>query len=174
MGKKLGDPANPLLMSVRSGAKFSMPGMMNTILNLGLNDQTVEGLAPRTAVIRASPTIAIAASSRCSAKWRSTSKCSKFDDVFDARKHKAKAKLDTDLSADDLKAVIGDYKKLVQKETRQSFSAGRAPAARHVARCGVPVLVGHRTPPLTAAWKRSRTIWHRRERPGHGVRQYGR
>jgi pyruvate,orthophosphate dikinase len=48
IGKKLGDPANPLLVSVRSGAKFSMPGMMNTILNLGLNDETVEGLAERT------------------------------------------------------------------------------------------------------------------------------
>ena len=45
IGKKLGDPSNPLLVSVRSGAKFSMPGMMNTILNLGLNDKTVEGLA---------------------------------------------------------------------------------------------------------------------------------
>ena len=45
IGKKLGDPANPLLVSVRSGAKFSMPGMMNTILNLGLNDETTEGLA---------------------------------------------------------------------------------------------------------------------------------
>src|SRR5260370_24338207 len=49
IGKKLGDPANPLLLSVRSGAKFSMPGMMNTILNLGLNDQTVEGLAKNSA-----------------------------------------------------------------------------------------------------------------------------
>ncbi len=46
-GKKLGDPANPLLCSVRSGAKFSMPGMMNTILNLGLNDSTVEGSGAR-------------------------------------------------------------------------------------------------------------------------------
>src|SRR3990170_1792 len=45
LGKKLGDPENPLLVSVRSGAKFSMPGMMDTILNLGLNDQTVEGMA---------------------------------------------------------------------------------------------------------------------------------
>src|SRR5580658_3958329 len=45
MGKKLGDPSDPLLVSVRSGAKFSMPGMMNTILNLGLNDKSVEGLA---------------------------------------------------------------------------------------------------------------------------------
>src|SRR5436309_10503102 len=48
MGKKLGDPADPLLLSVRSGAKFSMPGMMNTILNLGLNDETTEGLAKKT------------------------------------------------------------------------------------------------------------------------------
>src|SRR5580693_5908871 len=48
IGKKLGDPDNPLLVSVRSGAKFSMPGMMNTILNLGLNDKSVEGLAKRS------------------------------------------------------------------------------------------------------------------------------
>ncbi len=47
-GKTFGDPANPLLVSVRSGSKFSMPGMMDTILNLGLNDQTVEGLARKT------------------------------------------------------------------------------------------------------------------------------
>src|SRR5262249_45186554 len=48
IGKKLGDSENPLLVSVRSGAKFSMPGMMNTILNLGLNDETVEGLVKRS------------------------------------------------------------------------------------------------------------------------------
>jgi len=48
MGKKLGDPANPLLVSVRSGAKFSMPGMMDTVLNLGLNDDTLQGLIAAT------------------------------------------------------------------------------------------------------------------------------
>ena len=48
VGKRLGDPDNPLLVSVRSGAKFSMPGMMDTVLNLGLNDESVEGLATRT------------------------------------------------------------------------------------------------------------------------------
>ena len=48
MGKKLGDPADPLLVSVRSGARASMPGMMDTVLNLGLNDTSVEGLAART------------------------------------------------------------------------------------------------------------------------------
>ena len=72
MGKKLGGDDDPLLVSVRSGAKFSMPGMMNTILNLGLNDKSDEGLAEKPA-IRASPTIGIGASFRCSAKWRCTS-----------------------------------------------------------------------------------------------------
>ena len=121
MGKKLGDASDPLLLSVRSGAKFSMPGMMNTILNLGLNDKTRRRAWPRTAPIRASPTTVIAASSRCSAKWRSTSTCSKFDHIFDERKKKVKAKLDTDLSAEDLKAIIGDYQKLVKKETGKPF-----------------------------------------------------
>ena len=65
-GKKFGDPANPLLVSVRSGARDSMPGMMDTILNLGLNDATVEGLARRPATADL-PGTAIAASCRCTA-----------------------------------------------------------------------------------------------------------
>ena len=56
MGRTLGDPDDPLLVSVRSGAKFSMPGMMDTILNLGLNDRSVKGLARLAAVASASPT----------------------------------------------------------------------------------------------------------------------
>ncbi len=62
MGHRLGDPLEPLLVSVRSGAKFSMPGMMDTVLNLGLNDVSVDGLAHATA-IRASPTTPTVASS---------------------------------------------------------------------------------------------------------------
>ena len=68
MGARFGDPENPLLFSVRSGAPVSMPGMMNTILNLGLNDEIAEGLARRPA-IRALPTTPIAALSRCSPMW---------------------------------------------------------------------------------------------------------
>ena len=64
MNSKFGDPSNPLLMSVRSGARASMPGMMDTILNLGLNDVVVEGLAKRQAM-SVLPTIAIVASYRC-------------------------------------------------------------------------------------------------------------
>jgi pyruvate,orthophosphate dikinase len=120
IGKKLGDPANPLLVSVRSGAKFSMPGMMNTILNLGLNDKTVEGLAKLTN----NPRFAYDSYRRFIQMFGEVAldiDKEKFDHIFDARKAKAKVKLDTDLKAEDLKAVIAHYKKLVKKETRKDF-----------------------------------------------------
>jgi len=120
MGKKLGDPANPLLLSVRSGAKFSMPGMMNTILNLGLNDETTEGLAKKSN----NPRFAYDCYRRFIQMFGEVSleiDMEKFDHIFDSRKAKAKVKLDTDLTADDLKAIIGDYLKLVQKETKKPF-----------------------------------------------------
>ena len=81
----------------------------------------------------------------------------KFDDVFDERKKKAKVKLDTDLTADDLKAIIDDYKKLVQKETGKPFPQDAREQLAMPSRRRVPLLVGQRTPPTTAAWKRSPT-----------------
>jgi pyruvate,orthophosphate dikinase len=120
IGKKLGDAENPLLVSVRSGAKFSMPGMMNTILNLGLNDKTVEGLAKRSG----NPRFAYDSYRRFIQMFGEVALnigMEKFDHIFDTRKHKAKTKLDTDLSAKDLQAIIDDYKKLVLKETKKPF-----------------------------------------------------
>jgi pyruvate,orthophosphate dikinase len=120
IGKKLGDPENPLLVSVRSGAKFSMPGMMNTILNLGLNDATVEGLVKRSN----NPRFAYDSYRRFIQMFGEVAlniDMEKFDHIFDERKHKVKAKLDTDLTADDLKVIIDQYKKLVQKETKKPF-----------------------------------------------------
>jgi pyruvate,orthophosphate dikinase len=120
MGQKLGDAANPLLLSVRSGAKFSMPGMMNTILNLGLNDRTTEGLAAKSG----NPRFAYDCYRRFIQMFGEVAldvDMAKFDHIFDSRKAKVKAKLDTDLTADDLKAIIADYKKLVQKETGKPF-----------------------------------------------------
>src|ERR1700691_4573134 len=119
-GKTLGDPSNPLLLSVRSGAKFSMPGMMNTILNLGLNDKTVEGLAKRTGNAR----FAYDSYRRFIQMFGEVAldiEMEKFNHIFDARKQKAKVKLDTDLKAEDLAAIIVDYKKVVQKETGKPF-----------------------------------------------------
>src|SRR5207253_8292219 len=100
-GKKLGDPADPLLLSVRSGAKFSMPGMMNTILNLGLNDETTEGLAKKSG----NPRFAYDCYRRFIQMFGEVAlgiDMEKFDHAFDERKHKTKAKLDTDLTAADL------------------------------------------------------------------------
>jgi pyruvate,orthophosphate dikinase len=111
IGKKLGDPKNPLLVSVRSGAKFSMPGMMNTILNLGLNDETTEGLAKLTN----NPRFAYDSYRRFIQMFGEVAldvPMEKFDEIFDKQKHKAKVKSDTELSADDLKAIIVEYKKV--------------------------------------------------------------
>jgi len=119
-GQKLGAGENPLLVSVRSGAKFSMPGMMDTILNLGLNDKSVEALAKRSNNLR------FAADS-----YRRLIQMfgnvvleipkSAFDDVFDAKKKQKKTKLDTDLDAKALKEVIEEYKKVVRKHAKRDF-----------------------------------------------------
>ena len=120
IGKKLGDPKNPLLVSVRSGARFSMPGMMNTILNLGLNDATTAGLAALTK----NPRFAYDSYRRFIQMFGQVAldmDMEKFDHIFDARKLKAKVKMDTDLTAEDLRVIIEDYKKLVLKETKKPF-----------------------------------------------------
>jgi pyruvate, orthophosphate dikinase len=120
MGQKLGDAANPLLLSVRSGAKFSMPGMMNTILNLGLNDVTTAGLATKSGNER----FAYDCYRRFIQMFGEVAlnvPMEKFDHIFDSRKAKVKAKVDTDLNAEDLKIIIADYKSLVQKETGKPF-----------------------------------------------------
>ena len=119
-GQKLGKGDNPLLVSVRSGAKFSMPGMMDTILNLGLNDQSVEALAKRSN----NPRFAYDSYRRLIQMFGNVVldiEKSEFDEVFDAKKKQKKAKLDTDLDAKALKEVIDEYKKVVKKHTKQEF-----------------------------------------------------
>ena len=120
MGQKLGDVANPLLVSVRSGAKFSMPGMMDTILNLGLNDETVKTLAAKSH----NPRFAYDCYRRFIQMYGNVVlEVSKhdFDAIFDGQKKKAKVKLDTGLTAEDLQQVIAGYKTLVQKKTGKPF-----------------------------------------------------
>lgn len=119
-GKKLGDPADPLLVSVRSGARESMPGMMDTVLNLGLNDETVQGLARQTSNERFA--------------WDAYRRFvgmfgrivlgvpgEKIDHVFDDAKSRAGARQDTELNADQLRAVTQELKELVEKETGSPF-----------------------------------------------------
>ncbi len=120
MGQRLGDVDNPLLVSVRSGAKFSMPGMMDTILNLGLNDQTVRALEEKSSNAR----FAYDCYRRFIQMYGNVVLDigkDEFEAIFDGQKKKAKAKLDTDLSAADLQQVIAGYKKLVEKKTGNPF-----------------------------------------------------
>jgi pyruvate, orthophosphate dikinase len=120
MGQKLGSVNNPLLVSVRSGAKFSMPGMMDTILNLGLNDETVKALEAKSGNAR----FAYDCYRRFIQMYGNVvTEIDKkeFEAIFDGQKKKAKAKLDTELSAADLQQVIAGYKKLVERKTGKPF-----------------------------------------------------
>ena len=119
-GQKLGKGENPLLVSVRSGAKFSMPGMMDTILNLGLNDQSVESLAK----LSNNPRFAYDSYRRLIQMFGSVVldiEKHAFEEVFDGKKKEKKAKLDTELDAKALKEVISEYKKVVKKHTKHDF-----------------------------------------------------
>jgi len=118
--QKLGKGDNPLLVSVRSGAKFSMPGMMDTILNLGLNDESVESLAKRSN----NPRFAYDSYRRLIQMFGSVVleiEKYAFEEVFDSKKKQRKAKLDTDLDAKALKEVIAEYKKVVKKHAKRDF-----------------------------------------------------
>ena len=119
-GQRLGTGDNPLLVSVRSGAKFSMPGMMDTILNLGLNDKSVEALARRSN----NPRFAADSYRRLIQMFGNVVleiEKSAFDEVFEAKKKQKKAKLDTELDAKALKEVIEEYKKVVKKHAKRDF-----------------------------------------------------
>jgi len=120
VGKKFGDPDNPFLVSVRSGARASMPGMMDTILNLGLNDSVVEGLAKLTN----NPRFAYDSYRRFIQMFSDVVMeidKSKFEKILDSVKEERGASLDTDLTAEDLKEVVKRYKELFKKEKGFDF-----------------------------------------------------
>jgi pyruvate, orthophosphate dikinase len=119
-GQKLGAGENPLLVSVRSGAKFSMPGMMDTILNLGLNDQAVESLAKRSD----NPRFAYDSYRRLIQMFGDVVldvPKKKFEHIFDGIKAAKKVKYDYDLQPDALQKIIAEYKKLIKNETGKDF-----------------------------------------------------
>jgi pyruvate, orthophosphate dikinase len=119
-GQKLGAGENPLLVSVRSGAKFSMPGMMDTILNLGLNDKAVEALARRSN----NPRFALDSYRRLIQMFGDVVldiPKKRFEHIFDGVKTAEKVKFDYELKPEALKKIIAEYKKLVKKETGKDF-----------------------------------------------------
>jgi pyruvate, orthophosphate dikinase len=120
MGMKFGDPENPLLVSVRSGAAVSMPGMMDTVLNLGLNDEVVQGLIKKTGnerfawdsyrrFIQMFGDVAMGVSH------------SNFEHILEAKKQAKGVANDTDLTAEDLKEVVSEYKEMYKKEKGTDF-----------------------------------------------------
>ncbi len=119
-GKKFGDPENPLLVSVRSGARASMPGMMDTVLNLGLNEETVKGLAKKTQnerfaydsyrrFIQMFSDVVLGVERR------------KFEEFTEKKKREKKVKYDSELTAEDLKEIVEEFKKIVKEEKGITF-----------------------------------------------------
>jgi pyruvate, orthophosphate dikinase len=119
-GQKLGAGENPLLVSVRSGAKFSMPGMMDTILNLGLNDESVKALARKSQNERFAHDSYRRLIQMFGNVVLDIPKPA-FDEVFDGQKQKRGVKLDTELTAADLQEVIAEYKQVVRKHAGRDF-----------------------------------------------------
>src|SRR5919205_1798079 len=114
-GKKFGDPSNPLLVSVRSGAAFSMPGMMDTVLNLGLNEKTVQGLAEQTGDLR----FALDAYRRFASLFGEIVMGvahEKFERVMDRFKAQTRGGKDTDLGSDHLREIIAAEKQIITTE----------------------------------------------------------
>ncbi len=119
-GKKFGNAENPLLVSVRSGARLSMPGMMETILNLGLNDSTVEGMIKLTN----NPRFCYDSYRRFLTMFGSVAwdiDRQKFEDYLEEIKSKKGYKSDTDLTAEDWQSLIEPYKQLIKRETGKEF-----------------------------------------------------
>lgn len=122
LGSRFGDPKNPLLLSVRSGARASMPGMMDTVLNLGLNDDTVEGLAKKTQ----NPRFAYDSYRRFIQMFSDVVlgvHSDHFEKLIEDRKEQKGIHLDTDLDANDLKALVKEFKSMVRREWGQDFPA---------------------------------------------------
>ncbi len=125
-GKRFGDPSNPLLVSVRSGAAASMPGMMDTILNLGLTDKTVEGLAAKSGNRRFAydsyrRLLQMYGDVVMGLKPETEADLDPFEVILDEVKKERKAKLDTDLDADALKDLVERFKAAIQKRVGRPF-----------------------------------------------------
>ncbi|MCB8956608.1 MAG: pyruvate, phosphate dikinase [Nocardioides sp.] len=133
MGRRLGDPADPLLVSVRSGAKFSMPGMMETVLDVGLNDQSVVGLAAQSGDER----FAVDSYRRLLQMFGSTVlgvESDAFGDRLDALKAERGVASDADLTAEDLRSLVEQFKVVIREHTGTDFPQDPREQLRHTIR----------------------------------------
>jgi pyruvate,orthophosphate dikinase len=126
MGKTFGDTKDPLLFSVRSGARVSMPGMMDTVLNLGLNDEITEGLAdltdnPRFAWDSYRRFVQMYGDVVMGLKSVNQDDIDPFEEIIERRKHDRRVELDTELDVDDLKHLVAEFKKTIKRKTGRDF-----------------------------------------------------
>ena len=126
MGAKFGDPENPLLISVRSGARISMPGMMDTVLNIGLNDNTIKGLINKTGNERFAYDayrrfVNMYADVVMGVRPETELEHDPFEEILEAKKQKSGVTLDTELTTEDLKELVVEFKELVQKRLGKPF-----------------------------------------------------
>jgi len=150
MERTLGDATDPLLVSVRSGAKFSMPGMMDTVLNLGLNDRSVQGLAETTGNVRFAWDCYRRFIQMFGSVVMGLAK-PEFERVIEALKHKRRVKLDSELSAEDLEKLVVEFKRLVRNRAGREFP--QAPAEQlAMARDAV-----------FRSWNNDRAIYYRKQ-----------
>ena len=170
MGRRLGDPDDPLLVSVRSGAKFSMPGMMETVLNIGLNDESIQGLARQSDDER----FAMDSYRRLLSMFGGTVlgiDGEHFSEALDDLKDKKGTAEDLDLDVDDLRGLVETFKGLIREHAGPRVPSGPARADGPGGQ-GRLRLVEHRPgralPPSGADPRGPR---HRRQHPGDGLRQ---
>ena len=172
-GKHFGDPSDPLLVSVRSGAAVSMPGMMDTILNLGLNDVAVEGLAAATG----NPRFAYDSYRRLVQMYGEVVDGIDghlFEAELQALKERRSAQLDVDLTADDLRELITTFQEIYEREVRDSVPAGGGRAAPPRDARGLRLLGVAARQGLPAHLRHPRRPRDRGQRRPDGVRQQGR
>ncbi len=126
MGAKFGDPTNPLLVSVRSGARASMPGMMDTVLNLGLNDITIQGLIeksnnPRFAYDSYRRFVSMYGDVVLGLKPQGKDDIDPFEEILEEKKKQRGIQYDVDFTVDDLKELVSEYKKAIKEKTGMDF-----------------------------------------------------
>ena len=171
-GKKFGSTENPFLVSVRSGARASMPGMMDTILNLGLNDETVVALANLTGNERFAYDSYRRFIQMFSDVVMEVEKA-KFDVIFDGAKKKYNCELDTDLTADNLKEIVEAYKAMFKQV--KGFDFPQEPMTQLLE--AVKAVFRSWDNPRAIVYRRMNDIpsrlGHRSQRSEHGIRQHG-
>lgn len=176
-GNTFGDAVNPLLVSVRSGARVSMPGMMDTVLNLGINDTVVEALSkksgnPRFAWDSYRRFVQMYGDVVLGMKPKSKQDIDPFEEILDKVKEEKGVKNDTELTVDDLKGLVVKFKAAVKKSTGKDFpeSAG-AIVGRYLR--SVRQLDERARNPVSPHEPDSGRVGYGSQRTGHGLRKYG-